>query len=123
METIYYTHDYPNDTTYTFTQDPDGRGQIEMTYTSEDPDYGTETLVYGGNAREWELRSELLCDIVHTLDWQEGIREGLPPDPYYTDNFCIPSLIAFNNMLEWMEEQEVMKTFESQLAAYLGISY
>ena len=43
MSIICYTHDYENDTTYSFEPGAE-RSQITMTFTSEDPDYGTEEL-------------------------------------------------------------------------------
>ena len=105
---IYFSHDYPNDTTYEFEQDPDGRGQITMTFTSEDPDYGTETLVYGGNGTEHELRDELLHDLTECLDLQEEGHCGMMPDnlKYYDEEFTRTTLIACENALHWIQEGE-----------------
>ena len=105
METIYYTHDYKNDTTYTFKQGTE-RSEITMTFTSEDPDYGTETLVYGGDGTEKELREDLLDEISETLDMQEHGLCGCMEQPWkdWDENYVRTSLIAFNNMLLSMQK-------------------
>ena len=101
-ETLYYTHDYENDTTYTF-EPGNTRSQITMTYTSEDPDFGTETLVYGGDGNEKELARELLSDLSRCLDMQENPpRFARAADfdlQYYDNNYSRTSLIAFEAML------------------------
>lgn len=116
MEKLFYSHDYTNDTTYTFERDPDGRGQITMTFTSEDPDYGTEELIYGGYDSESELRGDLLKEIEECLD----LREAGKPIPehlrYYDEDFAKTSLIAFNNMLFDMMDHYVSETAHSLLA-------
>ena len=108
-EKIYYTHDYPNDTTYIFERDPDGRGQITMTFTSEDPDYGSEELIYGGDGTEQELRDDLLKDLTECLDLQEQgyFGDRLPFElRYYDEEFIRTSLFAFEGMLISMSEGE-----------------
>ena len=108
-EKIYYDHDYPNDTTYIFERDPDGRGQITMTFTSEDIDYGTEELIYGGDGTENELRADLLKDLTECLDLQEQgyLGDRLPVElRYYDEEFIRSSLIAFEAMLLGMSEGE-----------------
>ncbi len=98
MNTIRYTHDYENDTTYTFDHG-DERSQITMTFTSEDSDYGTEELIYGGDGTEQELRSDLLNEISEYLNKQEKNAEMPDYLKYYDENFCRTSLIAFEGML------------------------
>lgn len=108
MEKLFYTHDHTNDTTYSFERDPDGRGQITMAFTSEDPDYGTEELVFGGNGTEQELRNDLLEEIAECLDLQEAGKCGFMPEhlKYYDEDFIRTSLIAFEAMLVTMMEGE-----------------
>lgn len=70
--TIYYSHDYANDTKLTFTQTAD-RAEIELNFTSEDPNYGTDTLVLGGDetCTMQELCEEELETISEFLDKTE----------------------------------------------------
>ena len=106
MGIICYTHDYENDTTYTFEPGAE-RSQITMTFTSEDPDYGTEELIYGGDGTEQELRKDLLNEISECLDKQED-HVGIPSFlKYYDENFCRTSLIAFEGMLIHLSNKEV----------------
>ena len=106
MGIICYTHDYENDTTYTF-EPGAGRSQITMTFTSEDPDYGTEELIYGGDGTEQELCKDLLNEISECLDKQED-HAGIPMFlRYYDENFCRTSLIAFEGMLIHLSNKEV----------------
>ena len=105
METIYYTHDYENDTAYTF-EPGDERSEITMTFTSEDPDYGTETLVYGGDGTEEELRNDLLEELTQTLDMQEEKKCGCMEQPWkdWDEGYFRTSLIAFEAMLMNIQE-------------------
>ncbi len=106
MSIICYTHDYENDTTYTFEPGAE-RSQITMTFTSEDPDYGTEELIYGGDGTEQELRKDLLNEISECLDKQED-HVGIPGFlKYYDENFCRTSLIAFEGMLIHLSNKRV----------------
>ena len=102
--TIFYSHDYPDDTKYTYEVRSDGCGQITMEFTSEDPDCGTEVLIYAGDVSETELRHELLNEIAACLDRQEAGRPMFvrPLDydlDYYDQNYTRTALIAFECML------------------------
>lgn len=96
-----YTHDYPNDTTLEYTENK-GRNQIELTFTSEDPDVGTEIMVYGGEDCMEELELELYTEINSYLDAKEhrsfGGYVGATPESYY-DEYTRTALYAFEAML------------------------
>ena len=69
MLTIYYSHDYPDDTKMIVETREDGNTQLTLEFTSEDPDMGTETLTYAGNNSDWtELSHELREEITNYLD-------------------------------------------------------
>lgn len=100
---IFYSHDYSNDTTYLCEQDTDGMLSITMTFTSEDPDYGTEELIYRGDGTEQELRDDLLEEITEYLDLKETARWIPDYLQYYDEDFIKTSLIAFEAMLMEMK--------------------
>ena len=92
MMKILYSHDYPDDTTMEISIREDGDTQLELSFTSEDPDMGTETLVYAGDTNDWrELAGELKKEITDYLD-------SLLGDDYY-DEYSRTALYAFENML------------------------
>lgn len=97
-KTTYY-HDYPDDTTLEYTEN-NGRNQIELTFTSEDPDAGTEIMVFGGNDCMEELELELYTEINSYLDAKEhlGGYAGATPESYY-DEYTRTALYAFEAML------------------------
>ena len=70
-----YTHDHNNDTVLEFNVSQD-RAEIACTFSSEDPDYGSEELILGGDAGETakDLAEDLLKDIVTYLN---GTNNGL----------------------------------------------
>lgn len=69
MLTIYYSHDYPDDTKMIVETRKDGCTQLTLEFTSEDPDMGMETLTYAGNNSKWmELSRELQEEITDYLD-------------------------------------------------------
>ena len=98
--TTYY-HDYPDDTTLEYTES-NGRNQIELTFTSEDPDAGMEIMVYGGEDCMEELMLELYTEISSYLDSKEyrafGGYAGATPETYY-DEYTRTALYAFEAML------------------------
>ena len=98
---ITYYHDYPDDTTLEYTEN-NGRNQIELTFTSEDPDAGTEIMVYGGEDCMEELMLELYTEINSYLDtYTHGKYStycGSTPESYYED-YTRTALIAFEAVL------------------------
>lgn len=89
---ILYSHDYPDDTVMEISVREDGNTQLELSFTSEDPDYGTETMVYAGNTKNWrELALELREKITYYLD-------NMLDDKFF-DEYVRTTLIAFENLL------------------------
>lgn len=104
---IYYSGNSENDTTYVFERDPDGRGQITMTYTEDDPDFGTEELIYGGTGTEQELRDDLWEEMNECMDLQDA-GEPIPEHlQYYNDEFSLHVLPIFSNMLLALQRGEL----------------
>ena len=106
---FYYTHDYENDTVIEFRM-TSCRSELEMSFTSEDPDYGTETLVYGAEPAETlkDLASELLKELTAYIDYAYSpiyYSDEKPESPVshdaedYYDNYGYTSLIAFEGWL------------------------
>lgn len=99
-KTTYY-HDYPDDTTLEYTEN-NGRNQIELTFTSEDPDAGMEIMALGGNDCMEELELELYTEINSYLNAKEhrsfGGYAGATPESYY-DEYTRTALYAFEAML------------------------
>ena len=96
-----YYHDYPDDTTLKYTES-NGRNELTLTFTSEDPDAGTETMISAGNDCMEELMLELYTEIISYLDSKEhrafGRYAGATPESYY-DEYTRTALYAFEAML------------------------
>ena len=74
--TIYYSHDYADDTKIVYSFDEHG-SHLEMSYTSEDPDYGTDTLEYNAEPAEslHDIATDYLEELTEYLDkTADGIR-------------------------------------------------
>ena len=80
----FYSHDYPADTTLEYTRSGN-RAELKLSFSSEDPDMGTEEMLYGGENGEsmLELVSDLRNDLTAWLDAQSGrlLRRGLTHSP------------------------------------------
>ena len=50
---ILYGHDYPDDTVMEISIRPDSNAELKLSFTSEDPDCGTETMIYVGDTSDW----------------------------------------------------------------------
>ena len=102
--TMLYSHDHDNDTKLVFTKTAD-RAEIELAFTSEDPDYGTETLVCGGNATETFMSlcesqlDELTTFLDNTCDGTLRYEMFMKDYPMF-DDLNNTSLIAFEAMLQ-----------------------
>ena len=105
MLTIYYSHDYPDDTKMIVETREDGCIQLTLEFTSEDPDMGTETLIYAGNNSDWtELSRELQEEITNYLDIADTSSRCVQQymfgeaDDYYGE-YSKTALYAFEAML------------------------
>ena len=102
--TMQRTTNYPGDTVLTFSRN-DVRAEIELCYTDADPDFGTETLVCGGDEKETLLSlcrdqlNELTAFLDETNDGTyrpEEIVSGYK----HLEDLNNSSLIAFERMLQ-----------------------
>lgn len=60
----FYTHDYPVDTTLEYTR-KGSRSELTLSFGSEDPDMGTEEMVYGGD--QGESMAALVSDLLNEI--------------------------------------------------------
>lgn len=105
--TFYYSHDYPDDTKMTVSIREDGATQLVLSFTSEDPDMGTEEMIYAGNEHYRTLVAELLEELSGHLDRVEFFkREGewTKKDDYY-DEYSRTALYAFEGLLKEVAAQ------------------
>lgn len=102
--TMLYSHDNENDTKLMFTKTAD-MAEIELAFTSEDEDYGTEILVYGGGPTEtfMSLCKKQLNELTAFLDASRGgtwrLDEIMESYKHF-DGLNNSSLIAFERMLQ-----------------------
>lgn len=102
--TMQRTTNYPGDTMLTYTKD-DNRAEIELCYTDADPDFGTETLVCGGDANETlpSLCRDQLNELTAFLDeTNDGTYrpEEIVVRYKHLEDLNNSSLIAFERMLQ-----------------------
>lgn len=105
-----FSHDYPNDTTLTYSRSGNNV-ELRLSFTSEDPDMGTEEMLYNGQTGESldTLVMELHEGISDFLDRIEGYVRPNPQeihssDDYYSD-FSRTALFAFESALKEMEKE------------------
>jgi len=102
--TMLYSHDNENDTKLIFTKTAD-LAEIELAFTSEDEDYGTEILIYGGGPTEtfMSLCKKQLNELTAFLDASRGgtwrLDEIMESYKHF-DGLNNSSLIAFERMLQ-----------------------
>lgn len=96
----YYSHDYNNDTCLTFNRNG-SRSELSLTFDSEDPDMGTEELIYAGDNAEsvFEMVPELHDEITAYLDSVECYDRSSYVDKYYSE-YSRTALYAFEGILE-----------------------
>lgn len=101
---MFATYNYENDTMLTFSK-TGNRAEIELAFTSEDEDYGTETLVCGGDAEETLMSlckaqlDQLTTFLDETCDgtWRP---DSIVQNYKHLDDLNNSSLIAFERMLQ-----------------------
>lgn len=107
----FYTHDYTADTTLEYTRQGD-HAELRLSFSSEDPDMGTEEMVYGGENRESmaELVSDLKNEITAYLDAADTAsfydQQGMPveADVVYGE-YSRTALYAFEAILSETEKE------------------
>ena len=97
--TGYFTHDYENDTTVEYVN-AGSYTMLNCSFTSEDPDFGTETLNYKmlGDVPRERIAYRLLCQIESYLDFRAGKIYTDKPAAYYSE-YSNSTLIAIENAL------------------------
>ncbi len=110
----YYSHDYPADTTLEYTLSGN-RAELRLSFSSEDPDLGTEEMLYAGENSEsiGELVSDLRADLTAWLDAsdtssfheQQGISlpDGIHSQDDYFGEYSRTALYAFEAILRQTE--------------------
>lgn len=97
--TEYFTNDYEKDTTIEYVQ-AGSYTTLNCLFTSEDSDYGTDTLCYKmpGDVPRERIAYRLLCKIESYLDFRDGKTNTDRPAAYYNE-YSNSTLIAFENSL------------------------
>ena len=114
----FYSHDYPADTTLEYTR-TGNRSELRLSFSSEDPDMGTEEMLYAGENGEsmQELVADLNDELNSYLDaadtssfWQQQgmtLPEGIhSPDDYFSE-YSRTALYAFEALLKQTERESV----------------
>ena len=113
----FYSHDYPADTTLEYARTGD-HSELRLSFSSEDPDSGTEELVYAGeNGKSMqELTADLKEELAAYLDaadtssfyQQQGIPQpdGMRSQIDYSE-YSRTSLYAFEAILMQTERESI----------------
>ena len=124
----FYSQDYPADTVLEYTRTGD-RSELRLSFSSEDPDMGTEEMVYGADGGEsmQELVSELKAELTGYLDAadtssfyeQQSLSrpEGLQSQEEYFGEYSRTSLYAFEAILQQTEHEAVQNMVWKPLEA------
>ena len=124
----FYSQDYPADTILEYTRTGD-RSELRLSFSSEDPDMGTEEMVYGADGGETmqELLSELKAELTGYLDAedtssfyeQQGLSrpDGLQNQEEYFGEYSRTSLYAFEAILQQTEHEAVQNMVWKPLEA------
>ena len=113
----FYTHDYPSDTKLEYTRTGD-RSELRLSFSSEDPDMGTEEMIYAGENGEsmQELAADLKAELTGYLDaadtssfcQQQSIQsDGIHSQTDYFSEYSRTSLYAFEALLRQTEREAV----------------
>ena len=108
----FYTYDYPADTTLEYTR-KGGRAELTLSFGSEDPDMGTEEMIFGSDKGESmaELVSELKKEIQSYLDaadtssFYEQQGEAMPVAKELYGEYSRTALYAFEAILNETEKE------------------
>ncbi len=112
----FYTHDYPGDTKMEYIRTGE-RAELRLSFSSEDPDMGTEEMLYGGEKGESmiELAADLRADLTGYLDdadrssffQQQGLPQpdGIHSHEDYLGEYSRTALYAFEGILQQTERE------------------
>ena len=113
-----YTHDYPGDTVLEYTVSGN-RAELRLAFSSEDPDMGTEEMIYGGDNGEsmYELAADLRAELSAYMDYEDtssfSRQQSLsrPPGIHsledYLGEYSRTALYAFEGILQQTEREAV----------------
>ena len=114
----HYTHDYPGDTVLEYSV-TGSRAELKLSFGSEDPDMGTEEMIYGGDDSEsmYELVADLRADLSAYLDYEDTSsfyrQQSLsrPPGIHsredYFGEYSRTALYAFEGILRQTEREAI----------------
>lgn len=108
---FYYSHDYHDDTKMTVSIREDGATQLALSFTSEDPDMGTEEMVYAGNGDYLTLSKEQLEEMSAYLDDIEAYSRGGEKESFYNE-YSRTALYAFEGLLKEVAAERGAKSEE-----------
>ena len=107
-----YSHDYENDTTLEYSRSGQD-STLRLSFTSEDPDMGTEELLYHGDSGESmeQLAVDLRAEISAFLDaqdhssfyQQQGLADGIHSEADFYGEYARTTLYAFEGLLKEVE--------------------
>ncbi len=112
----FYSHDYPGDTTLEYAL-TGNRAELRLSFSSEDPNMGTEEMLYGGDSGESmaELVADLRADLSAYLDAaatssfreQQGLSppDGIHSQEDYFGEYSRTALYAFESILRQTERE------------------
>ena len=113
----FYSHDYPADTTLEYSRTGD-RAELRLSFSSEDPDMGTEEMIYAGENGEsmHELVADLHGELTAYLDaadsssfvQQQGLSSdfGIHDENDYYAEYSRTALYAFESLLSKTEKEQ-----------------
>ena len=112
-----YTHDYSNDTTLEYSRSGN-ESTLRLSFTSEDPDMGTEELLFHGENGEsmQELADDLKAEIKAYLDYQDsssfvrqqGLKEEIHSMEDMYGEYSRTALYAFEEILNQQDERTLI---------------
>lgn len=112
----FYSHDHPADTTLEYTR-TGSRSELRLSFSSEDPDMGTEEMIYAGDNGEsmQELAADLKAELTGYLDAADTSsfyqQQGMQPDEIHSQGdfgeYSRTSLYAFEALLRQTEREAI----------------
>lgn len=110
--TKYFTHDYENDTTIEYVN-TGMYSMLNCSFTSEDPNYGTDTIHYTSVPVKSieQMAYEMLGEVTDFLDWRDGTVEAPRCDVQndygeYSNSTLIAIEYALADIIKKDEEEE-----------------
>ena len=102
----FYSHDYPADTTLEYTR-TGNRSELRLSFSSEDPDMGTEEMLYAGENGEsmQELVADLKADLTGYLDAADTSsfyqQQGISQSDEIQEDPLEEGMVIHSSILAW----------------------